>query len=486
MSPSYTMTIGGRQASTNQTFDVVNPSTGEVFAQAPSASAAQVDEAFAAAQAAFPAWSADSTVRRNALRAMADVVDEAVDELAPLLSLETGKPHGDSRGEFMIASMWLRYYADFEMEPDEVVDAQGFRATVVRRPLGVVAAIKPWNTPIVQFAWATAPALRAGNTVVLKPSPFTPLSSLALATRMAEILPEGVINVVTGPDPLGELLTSHPVPRKVSFTGSIRAGGHIAADAAANLKRFTLEMGGNDAALVLPGADIEAIASPIFWSSFMNNGQICAVIKRVYVHASQHAAMVEALAEIARGVKVGDPSEEGVQLGPLSTRPQYERVVELLNDAIEHGARAAAGGAPLDRSGYFVAPTILDNVEDGARIVDEEQFGPILPVIAYNDIEDGIRRVNGTDFGLAASVWGPDAAQNAEIVTRLEAGMVSVNQHGFGAAPHLPFLGHKSSGFGVENGKWGLEEYTEIQLIGTPADGPKPIIDAAETAAYAG
>lgn len=477
MSSPYTMTIGGQQVATDQTFDVVNPSTGQVFAQAPSATQAHVDAAFTAAQDAFPAWAADSASRRSALRAIADVTEAAADDLGHLLSLETGKPHEDSRWEFRLAALWLRYYADFEMEPEEIVDAQGYRATVVRRPLGVVAAIKPWNTPIIQFAWAIAPALRTGNTVVLKPSPFTPLSSLALATRIAHLLPAGVLNIATGPDPLGERLTSHPVPRKISFTGSIRAGSSIASAAAADLKRFTLEMGGNDPALVLPGADIAAIAGSIFWAGFMNNGQICGDIKRVYVHKSQHSEMVEALAEIARSVKVGGPFEDGVQLGPVSTRPQYDRVVELLGEALGSGARAAAGGAPLDRPGFFVAPTIFDNVDDGSRIVDEEQFGPILPVVSYSDVEDGIRRANRTEFGLTASVWGPDPELNAQIVTRLEAGMVSVNQHGFGVSPHLPFLGHKASGFGVENGRWGLEEYTQVQVIGTPADGPRPAID---------
>lgn len=477
MSSSYTMTIDGKQVTSSHLFDVVNPSTGKVFAQAPSASHSDIDSAFVAAQAAFPAWAADSDARREALRSIADITEASADELGHLLSLETGKPHEDSRWEFRLAAMWLRYYADIDLDVEESVDAQGYRATVARRPLGVVAAIKPWNTPIIQFAWAIAPALRAGNTVILKPSPFTPLSSLALASRIAHLIPSGVLNVATGPDPLGELLTSHPVPRKISFTGSIRAGSHIAAAAAANLKRFTLEMGGNDAALVLPGSDIAAIAEPLFWAGFMNNGQICGDVKRVYVHRSQHADMVEALASIARSVTVGDPFDDGVRLGPVSTHPQFNRVVELLDNALANGARAASGGAPLDRPGFFLPPTILDNVDDGFQIVDEEQFGPILPVVAYDDIEDGIRRANGTDFGLSASVWGPDLEQNAAIVTRLEAGMVSVNQHGFGARPDLPFLGHKSSGFGVENGHWGLEEYTQLQVIGTPAAGPRPMLD---------
>lgn len=471
------MTIAGEQVTTASQFDVVDPSTGDVFDQAPAADAGHVDAAFAAAQAAFPAWAADAGARRDALRAMADVTEAAADELGHLLSLETGKPQEDSRWEFRLAALWMRYYADFEIGVEESVDAQGYRATVARRPLGVVAAIKPWNTPVIQFGWAIAPALRAGNTVVLKPSPFTPLSSLALATRIANLVPAGVINVVTGPDPLGQLLTSHPVPRKVSFTGSIRAGSHIAAAAAADLKRFTLEMGGNDPALVLPGSDIASIAEPLFWAGFMNNGQICGDVKRVYVHRSQHADLVEALASIARSVKVGGPFEDGVRLGPVSTRPQFERVVGLLDKALANGARAASGGAPLGGPGFFVPPTILDNVDDGWEIVDEEQFGPILPVVAYDDVEDGIRRANGTEFGLSASVWGPDLEQNAAIVTRLEAGMVSVNQHGFGARPDLPFLGHKSSGFGVENGHWGLEEYTQIQVVGTPAAGPRPSID---------
>ncbi len=477
MASQYKLTIAGEQVSVPSEFDVVDPSTGAVFAQAPAAGSAEVDFAFSSAEAAFPAWSADSKARRAALHAIADVTESAADELGRILSLETGKPHEDSRWEFRLGALWMRYYADLDVEVQETSDSEGYRATVARRPLGVVAAIKPWNTPIIQLAWAISPALRAGNTVVLKPSPFTPLSSLALASRISPLLPPGVLNVVTGPDPLGELLTSHRTPRKITFTGSTRAGTQIATAAAGGLKHFTLEMGGNDPALILPGADIAAIASPLFWASLMNNGQICGDVKRIYVHRSQHADLVDALASIATSTKVGGPFEDDVQLGPVSTRPQYDRVVGLLNRALSEGARAASGGAPIDGPGFFVPPTVLDNVDDGSAIVDEEQFGPLIPVVAYDDIEDGIRRANRTDFGLSASVWGPDLEQNSAIVTRLQAGMVSVNQHGFGARPDLPFLGHKSSGFGVENGLWGLEEYTQLQVIGTPGAGPRPDVE---------
>ncbi|ROO85663.1 acyl-CoA reductase-like NAD-dependent aldehyde dehydrogenase [Actinocorallia herbida] len=476
MTHPYRFTIGGAQVSGEQTFDVVNPSTGEVFAQAPAATAAHVDAAFDAAQRAFPAWAADAAARRKALHAVADATEAAVDEVAHVLSLENGKPFTDSQWEIKAAAAWFRYYADFELAPEEIVQ-DGYRATVFRRPLGVVAAIKPWNTPLIQFAWPVAPALRAGNTIVLKPSPFTPLSTLLLAERVAGAAPAGVINVVAGPDPLGAALTGHPVPRKVSFTGSTATGRKVAQAAAADLKRFTLELGGNDAALVLPDADIATVAPGVFWAAFMNNGQICGAVKRVYVHESRQAELVEALADIARSVKIGEPWDEGVQLGPVSTRPQFERVTSLLSDALANGARAASGGAPLDRPGFFLPPTILDHVDDGLAIVDEEQFGPVLPVVSYQTVDDAVARANNSPYGLDASVWGADTELATRVATRLEAGVVTVNQHSFGARPDLPYGGHKASGFGVENGHWGIEEYTQIQAIGNPEAAPRPSSD---------
>jgi acyl-CoA reductase-like NAD-dependent aldehyde dehydrogenase len=309
-----------------------------------------------------------------------------------------------------------------------------------------------------------APALAAGNTVVLKPSPFTPLATLRLGELLRPVLPPGVLNVVSGGDALGVRMTGHPAVRKITFTGSVATGKRVAAAAAPDLKRITLELGGNDPAIVLDDADVDAVADGIFWSSFANAGQICSAIKRVYVPRSLHDALVDALADRARKVVVGDGTEKGTRLGPITTRPQFERVCELVEDALARGARAAAGGAPLDRPGNFFAPTVLTGIEDGVRIVDEEQFGPALPVVAYRDLEDAVERANGTHFGLDGSVWSADPERAASVATRLECGTVWINTH-LVQGPAQPFGGARWSGIGVENGPWGLAGFYELQTL---------------------
>jgi acyl-CoA reductase-like NAD-dependent aldehyde dehydrogenase len=464
-----TMTIGGARVESDDQFDVVNPATGAVFAAAPSASPANVERAVLAADEAFVTWKRDEDARRKAMHAAADAVEAATTELAALVTAEQGKPLSDAAMEVEQVAQWLRYYADME-QPVEVVrdDATGY-AEVHRRPLGVVAAITPWNFPLTLAIWKIAPALRAGNTLVVKPSPFTPLATLALGEVLRPVLPPGVLNVITGPDPLGSVLTSHHLVRKISFTGSTETGKHVAAAAAEDLKRVTLELGGNDPAIILPDVDVSEIAQRLFFSAFMNNGQVCLAVKRVYAHASIHDELVDALASIARAVKVGEGTAEGTILGPVNNWPQLTRVKSLVDDAVRNGARVAAGGSAIDRPGYFYHPTILADVSDGVAIVDEEQFGPVLPVIRYRDVPDAVARANNSKFGLTASVWSADPAEAARIAPDLDAGQVAINMHGFGVRRDLPFGGHKWSGIGVENGYWGLHAYTETQVITGPA-----------------
>ncbi|MCI3949721.1 MAG: aldehyde dehydrogenase family protein, partial [Acidimicrobiales bacterium] len=286
---------------------------------------------------------------------------------------------------------------------------------VLRKPLGVVAAITPWNFPVSLASWKIAPALLAGNTMVLKPSPFTPLSSLRIGELLRAALPPGVLNVVSGGDALGGWMTAHPVPRKISFTGSVATGKRVAAAAAPDLKRVTLELGGNDPAILLDDVDPDAVVDKVFWAAFANNGQVCSAIKRVYVPEALYGRVVDALADRARAVRVGDGAAEGTELGPVNNRPQFERVAELVDDAVRGGARAVAGGSAREGSGYFFEPTILADVSDGTRIVDEEQFGPALPVIAYRDLDDAVERANATHFGLSGSVWSGDPDRGAEV-----------------------------------------------------------------------
>lgn len=460
----FTMTISGSAAPTEKTFKVVNPATGSVYAEAPDCTKEQLDAAFESASKAYRDWRLDEKLRRAALHKIGDALFGAAGDFGPVLTAEQGKPLSDAGTEVFGAGIWFKYYADLELKPEVIQDDGNAYAEVVRRPLGVVAAITPWNYPLILASWKIAPALLAGNTMVLKPSPFTPLTTLKLGELLRDILPPGVLNVVTGADSLGKWMTAHPVPRKISFTGSVATGKHVAASAAPDLKRVTLELGGNDPAIILDDVDPAAIADKLFWGAFQNNGQVCSAIKRVYVPERLYDDVVEALAERARSVKVGDGTTEGTQLGPINNKPQFERVKDLVSDAIKGGAKAVTGGKAMKGKGYFFEPTILADVSDGTRIVDEEQFGPALPIVSYRDLDDAIERANATHFGLSGSVWSADPERGAEVAARLECGTAWVNSH-LALAPHQPFGGAKWSGIGVENGPWGYYGFTELQVV---------------------
>ena len=464
MMSDFAMSIGGTSTAAEATFDVINPATGEAFAKAPECTKAQLDVAFDAAQAAYEGWRDDEDVRRKALLTMADVLMGSVAELAPLLTAEQGKPLADAQFEVVAAGMWCQYFAGLESPPQTIQDDQDAFVQVVRRPLGVVAAITPWNFPLILAFWKIAPALLAGNTIVIKPSPFTPLTTLKVAELLQDTVPSGVLSAVSGGDDLGAWMSSHPVPRKVSFTGSIETGKKVALAAAPDLKRVTLELGGNDPAIVLDDADPTLVAKAIFAGAFNNNGQVCCAIKRVYVPEKLHDAVVEALAAHAKSTKVGVGTEADTKLGPINNAPQFERVKELVADALSGGATAVTGGHAMDRPGYFFEPTILTGLSDGTRIVDEEQFGPALPVIPYTSVDDAIKRANATHFGLSGSVWSADAERAAKVATKLECGTAWINTH-LALGPGQPFGGAKWSGIGVENGPWGLSEFTEPQAV---------------------
>jgi acyl-CoA reductase-like NAD-dependent aldehyde dehydrogenase len=458
------MTIGGESVIGSNRFGVINPASGEVHAEAPDCSRAELDLAMDAAAKAYGDWRSDEGARRRLLAQIADRLSSSVDDLAPVLTGEQGKSLADAKREVLRAGNWFKYFSDLEIPREVIQDDEAAIAEVLRRPLGVVAAITPWNFPVTLASWKIAPALLAGNTMVLKPSPFTPLTTLKLGELLREVLPVGVLNVVSGGDELGAWMTSHPIPRKISFTGSVATGKRVAAAAAPDLKRVTLELGGNDPAIVLDDAEPAEIASKLFWGAFSNNGQICSAIKRVYVPEARYDEYVEALAECARDVVVGDGMTEGTQLGPINNKPQFDRVSELVDDALAGGARAVTGGKAMDRPGYFFEPTILADISDGARIVDEEQFGPALPIIAYRDVADAVERANATHFGLSGSVWTSDSDRGAAIAGQLECGTAWVNAH-LALAPHQPFGGAKWSGIGVENGPWGLLGFTELQVL---------------------
>jgi acyl-CoA reductase-like NAD-dependent aldehyde dehydrogenase len=460
----FFLVIDGERKAAEKSFDVINPATGAVFAEAPECSREQLDLAVDAANKAFKKWKVDEDVRRAALAECADVLRSAADELAEIFTQEQGKTLQQSKGEINWAAWWIDEILSLEIPIDLVFEDAAERHEMHRRPLGVIGAISPWNFPIVLSIAKIAPALLVGNTMVLKPSPYTPLTTLRMGEMFSKVLPPGVLNIISGGDELGAWMTSHPGFQKVSFTGSVATGKKVARSTASNLRRVTLELGGNDAAIVLVDSDPKVIADEIFNRAFEQNGQACIAIKRLYVHEDIYDDMVDELRKRAENMILGDGMDPEVDIGPINNLMQLERVIELTEDARENGAKIVTGGKRLDRPGYFFPPTIVTNISDGVRLVDEEQFGPVLPVIPFNDVDEVIERANATDFGLGGSVWTKDLERGKELAARLECGTAGINQH-TGFHPIIPFGGAKQSGIGIQNGLWGLDELSQLQVI---------------------
>jgi acyl-CoA reductase-like NAD-dependent aldehyde dehydrogenase len=460
----FTLTINGQAAATEAERDVINPSTGKVFTTCPDATAAQLDDAVASAHTAFRTWREDEAARRAALGACGQALQAASGELAQVLTREQGKPLEAAVSEVMGAAAWFGLTSGLPLENQVLQDDDELRIELHRKPLGVVGAITPWNFPLILASWKIAPALLAGNTLVLKPSPYTPLSSLKMGEILRDTLPPGVFNVLSGGDDLGKWICEHPDIRKISFTGSVATGKKIQETAAPDLKRVTLELGGNDPAIVLGDVDPKAVAEKLFKAAFANSGQVCVAVKRLYVDESIYPQVLSEVAELARNARFGDGFEEGVEYGPINNRPQFERVQELVEDAKAAGATVHTGGETMGKEGYFYAPTVLSDIAEGVRIVDEEQFGPALPVMPFQKVEDVLERANGTHFGLGGSIWTSDLERGADLARQLECGTGWVNQH-LNLVPNAPFGGSKWSGIGYENGPWGLAAFSEFQVI---------------------
>ncbi|MFD5033073.1 aldehyde dehydrogenase family protein [Streptomyces sp. NPDC058405] len=446
---------GRAPATRGERFAVLDPATGEAFDEAPHQQPDELNAVVERAHEAWLSWRADSLARSKALLAAADAVEAAGADLAPLLTREQGKPLAESYAEIARAAARLRYFAELNPGPQKITDGRPVRSEVRWRPLGPVAAIVPWNFPLQLASAKFAPALAAGNTMVLKPSPFTPLATRLLGSVISTALPEDVLTIVTGHEPLGARLASHPGIRHVTFTGSIPTGRAVAEGAAASLARVTLELGGNDAAIVLDDVDVERIAERLFWAAFRNCGQVCMAVKRVYAPARLYSQVVEALAQRAKTVVVGAGLDPGSQLGPVNNAPQLARVERYTAQALADGARAAAGGHRLDRPGYFFAPTILADVPPACPVVTEEQFGPVLPVLPYRSLDEAVEAANDTGFGLGGSVWGTDLDRAEAVADRLECGTAWINHHAELSLAQ-PFAGIKESGVGVAGGPWGL------------------------------
>lgn len=460
----FKLLINGELVDGAASSPVLNPATEEAVAECPRASEAQLNDAVAAASAAFPGWAATSLDERKAVVGkIADAIEANGQELARLLTQEQGKPINDATGEVFGTAAFFRYFMSLDMPVKVIDDNEGRRVEAHRKPLGVIGAIVPWNFPMLLMAFKLPPALIAGNTVVLKPSPTTPLTSLKLGEIIKDIVPAGVVNVVADDNDLGAALTAHPDVRKVSFTGSTATGSKVMAGAAGLLKRITLELGGNDAGIVLGDVNPKETAPKLFQSAFANSGQVCIAMKRLYVHSSIYDEMCDELATIAENTIIGDGLEQGTQLGPLQNKMQYDKVNELIESAKKDG-KVIAGGTTPDQAGYFIRPTIVRDVTDGSRIVDEEQFGPVLPVIRYDDPEDAVARANASDYGLGGSIWSSDVDKAYALAEKMDAGTVWINKH-LELDPAIPFGGAKQSGLGTELGEEGLEEFTQLKII---------------------
>lgn len=466
MVTQYKNLINGEMISTSDMLDVVNPANEEVIGQVPSCGEAELDQAVAAARAAFPAWSKKSIDdRRAVVQAISATIKENSDELFRLLTAEQGKPHAQAQGEIIGASMMAGAQSTLDLD-DEINEDTEERLSRTRRvPVGVVGGIVPWNFPVMMAVQKIAPALLSGCTIVLKPSPFTPLTTLRLAELIKDVAPAGVVNIITGEDSLGPLITGHADIDKITFTGSTATGKKIMEGASKDLKRITLELGGNDASIVLPDANVEKVAEQLFWSSFTNAGQICVAAKRIYIHEDIYDELSAAIAEYAKNVKVGDGAQQGTAVGPIQNKKQYDRVLELVQDAKDNGYKFLVGGDhDPDVPGYYMPITVLDNPPEDARIVAEEQFGPVMPLMKFSTEEEVISRANDSEYGLAGAVWTADPDKGVEIAEKLETGTVWVNEF-LHLSPFAPFGGHKQSGFGAEYGKEGLLEFTYPQVI---------------------
>lgn len=465
---TYTLISGGKKYSTVETFPVFNPSTMTTVGESPKATMEDLNLIIADAKSAFPNWSGTPyAFRQDYINQIADALETHKEELASLITQEQGKPIGAPLGsmfEMGGAVAWTRYTATLEMPVKILQDDENVHIELHHRPIGVVASITPWNWPLMIAIWHIIPAILAGNTVVCKPSPYTPLSTLRMIELMNEILPKGVVNSVAGGDELGAAISSHPDINKIVFTGSTNTGKKVMQSSADSLKHLTLELGGNDAGIVLSDCNPNEIAPGLFWGAFINNGQTCAAMKRLYVHRSIYNEVCTALTTFSRSVIMGDGFDKNSELGPIQNKMQFDVVNQLVKRSIQQGGKVLLGG-PVESENTLFFPITLIAVENNKNaLVQNEQFGPALPIIPFDTVDEAIHMANDNSAGLGGSVWSNDKQAAAQIAVQMECGTVWLNKHG-AIQPNAPFGGTKSSGLGVEFGEEGLLANTTMQCI---------------------
>ncbi|MER8543169.1 aldehyde dehydrogenase family protein [Mesorhizobium sp. M1334] len=443
---------------------VVNPATLDTVGVAIVPSLRDLQQAIYAADRAFRAWRDEPwKVRSSLLRGLADVLRSNTEELARLLTQEQGKPLQQARDETISCAGFLEHCSGQELRPVVLNENPETYAEQFYLPYGVVAGIVPWNFPLDVAISKIGPAIITGNSIIIKPAPTTPLATLRFGELIKDVVPPGLIQIIADDGSIGPALVSHPSIAKISFTGSTASGKAVMASAARGLKRLSLELGGNDPAIVFEDVDVTRVAQAIFNAAFLNSGQVCTAIKRVYVHAAIADRFCECLASLARNSVVGDGLDVNVTVGPLQNKAQYDKVLQYLDEAEKVGRIVAGGNAP-PLAGYFINPTIVTDISDEASLVKDEQFGPILPVLTFTDVDEVVRRANGTPFGLTASVWSADKDRAARIARRLDSGVVWVNKH-LEFSLDYPFSPCKQSGFGTEGGIEGLKEYAQLRVL---------------------
>jgi acyl-CoA reductase-like NAD-dependent aldehyde dehydrogenase len=466
-----------RAASSTAEMEIINPATEEVIDTVPAGSGADVDAAVAAARRAFPEWSRTDVERRaHILARAADLIEGAAKEVGAILTSEQGKPLAEAAGEVTHLAHGVRYYAEaatkiqgtYQDLPSTFGPAYGM---VVRRPMGVVAAITPYNFPLTLLGTKVAPALAAGNTVVAKPAGTTPLATLRVAELFAEAgVPEGVLNVVTGRgSEIGDSLCGHPDISRVAFTGSTVVGRHIMSVAGPALKRVTLELGGSDPVIICQDADVEAAVKAVIIGRYWNAGQACLGCKRVYIHDAVYDSFVSALVERVARYEPGDPTGKAekprLRMGPVHTRAGRDELLDQLQDGVDKGGELLLGGGSGGHAeGFFIEPAIVAEPGADSRLVTEEVFGPVLPIFRFAEMDDAIQRANDTPYGLGSSIWTRDVRNIHRAAKEIDAGMTWVNQIHYGY-DELPFGGVKASGLGKEHGLEALDHYVELKSV---------------------